>query len=380
MNYTRMHWGDWRAAAHVLTLAQEGAYLRLVEWCYVNEKPIPDDKRQIREILGLRVSRAVTFLEILSRFFVLQDGFWHHKRVDEELARYHAGAPARKQRKLDSQIRGARYFVGHKAARDFLAAHGSEGLTRATPMDQLKAIAQKMHLGEQMQRCILDAQANAKNAALTAAYNKRLPDKEQLLNAATAEKENDSNSKTGETKAPHKPLTINKGNAFTTPKNDSNQNGAPAAQAPSPDGSAPAAPCVSNTFEKNQETAAQIARHAKAAGIAFTNKHDDLLRALVADGATLADFEIAVAQAVAIGKGWAYMLGIVRERQADAARMRIKQPEAGLEGVKTNGHVGWVPEAAATPLTPDVTAEIAADPARVRALLAPLRASLAGKR
>ena len=137
---------------------------------------------------------------------------------------------------------------------------------------------------------------------------------------------------------------------------------------------------MSNTFEKNQETAAQIARHAKAAGIAFTNKHDDLLRALVADGATLADFEIAVAQAVAIGKGWAYMLGIVRERQADAARMRIKQPEAGLEGVKTNGHVGWVPEAVATPLTPDVTAEIAADPARVRALLAPLRASLAGKR
>jgi uncharacterized protein YdaU (DUF1376 family) len=378
MNYVRWNFGDWAVACGGLTPAEEGIYFRLLRWYYANESPLPNDLKALCRLTNVHGHSLNVVKAILELFFHLQGDTWHHHRADKEIARYHEGAPAREQRKLEAKLRGARYFIGHKAARDFLKSKGVEGLHRGITMDHLKNIANKLGAAEAMLRAVQDAQDAYKNAALAGRANAAFPQpaNARLHPPISPPATTGNTPQTLSARNASKPQTINhiKGNAFTPPKNDSNSDGAPA------DGAAtPAARVCLNTDEQaiqTSETATAIAQHARAAGIAYANPRDDLLRALLVNGATLDDFAIAVAQAKATDKGWAYMLGIVRERQADATRMRQQATQSGLERANGNADRVQAVPTPATPLTPFVTAEVAADPERVRAILAPLRASL----
>lgn len=69
-----------------LTMEQDGAYSRLLDWCYMNERPIPDEQRYaIARATKLSEKRAVNF--VIREFFSLTSSGWENERVSYEIER-----------------------------------------------------------------------------------------------------------------------------------------------------------------------------------------------------------------------------------------------------------------------------------------------------
>lgn len=76
---------DWDRDTGHLNNEENGAYVRLVDWYWVNG-PLPDDDKKLALII--RDNRRWKKLRpVLVAFFQRRDGFWYHKRVDAELAK-----------------------------------------------------------------------------------------------------------------------------------------------------------------------------------------------------------------------------------------------------------------------------------------------------
>jgi len=86
VNYYPRYPGDYLAKTLDLTMVEDGAYTRLLDWYYSNERPITHERRYV-------VSRATTSAErqavdtVLTTFFERDGEFWRHERADEEIAK-----------------------------------------------------------------------------------------------------------------------------------------------------------------------------------------------------------------------------------------------------------------------------------------------------
>lgn len=90
MHYFQFEIKEWLSNTAHLTLEEEAIYLRLVNWYYDSEKPIPRDTATLFRKLRI-VDQCGIAQMILNEFFVsLETGEWIHKRCDEEIAKYHA--------------------------------------------------------------------------------------------------------------------------------------------------------------------------------------------------------------------------------------------------------------------------------------------------
>lgn len=88
MHYYKFNIADWHLATSHLSLEEEAIYFRLINYYYDTESPIPEETKSV--IRRLRLGNNSDLVSIvLQEFFVLQDGFWHHKRCDEEISQYH---------------------------------------------------------------------------------------------------------------------------------------------------------------------------------------------------------------------------------------------------------------------------------------------------
>lgn len=96
MHYFQFQIKEWMANTSHLTLEEEAIYLRLVNWYYDSERPIPIDNRLILRKLRLH-ERVVNVYDILQEFFIETDNGWIHKRCDIEIAKYHSMAEAGKK-------------------------------------------------------------------------------------------------------------------------------------------------------------------------------------------------------------------------------------------------------------------------------------------
>lgn len=89
MNYYEHHLGDYDGATAHLSWLEDCAYRRLICLYYRNEGPIPADLKQAcRLVRAASKAERDAVQQVLSEFFELQDDGWHHKRCDEEVARY----------------------------------------------------------------------------------------------------------------------------------------------------------------------------------------------------------------------------------------------------------------------------------------------------
>ncbi|MDE2468616.1 MAG: YdaU family protein [Bradyrhizobium sp.] len=86
MNYYERHLGDYARDAGHLPMIEHGAYTVLLDRYYSTEQPIAADQ-------AYRIARASSKTEraavdaVLRDFFVLQDGSWHNRRADAEIAK-----------------------------------------------------------------------------------------------------------------------------------------------------------------------------------------------------------------------------------------------------------------------------------------------------
>lgn len=88
MNFYPFHIGDYLAHTSHLNDKEDLAYRRMMDWYYLNEKPFSPD---IQTIARLARTTPETVIMILGDFFYQDDdGYYHSKRADEELAKYKA--------------------------------------------------------------------------------------------------------------------------------------------------------------------------------------------------------------------------------------------------------------------------------------------------
>lgn len=91
MHYYQFNIADWVLHTSHLTVEEEGVYRRLLDHYYDTEEPIPEKTQSVIRRLRLGSYEETVGL-ILSEFFVLNDGFWHNLRADQEIEAYNSRA------------------------------------------------------------------------------------------------------------------------------------------------------------------------------------------------------------------------------------------------------------------------------------------------
>lgn len=82
-----LYTGDYLRDTRRLSLAEHGAYLLLIMAYWDTGKPLPDDDRVLARIVGTTATEWAMLRPAMYPFFVVEDGVWRHKRIDQELAR-----------------------------------------------------------------------------------------------------------------------------------------------------------------------------------------------------------------------------------------------------------------------------------------------------
>jgi len=89
VNYYEHHLGDYlRDTAH-LSMLEDGAYRRLIDAYYIRCAPLPIAKKDCyRLVRAAKKNERESVDAILKEFFLLAEDGWHHKRCDQEIARF----------------------------------------------------------------------------------------------------------------------------------------------------------------------------------------------------------------------------------------------------------------------------------------------------
>lgn len=291
MNYYEHHLGDWAKDTVHLTMLEEGAYRRLVDVYYVKEKPLPKAIRDIYKLAraGARPEREAVDA-VLREFFQEREDGWHHKRCDEELARYAEGQEDAVGRRENDKERQRRARERRKQLFEQLRGHGIVPAWDSKTSD----------LEAQLSRVTGGSESRTGHADVTQPVTR---DNTAIHTPVPSPQSPDPSPKTGDQ---HTRLT----------------------EPLEPPQEQPARVSVS------REVAACFAM--KTEGIGDVNPgHPDLIR-LLGEGAGLDAFVGAARTAVGRHKGFAYALGIVNGQMAEAKAMA----NGARKAQPTNGHSG----------------------------------------
>ena len=94
MHYYQFHIGDYKSHTHHLSLMEDCAYRRLLDFYYLNEKPI--NQRDVARQIGMR-EHEQDVLTVLNEFFISAPEGFIHPRADREIAKYKEFAEAGKR-------------------------------------------------------------------------------------------------------------------------------------------------------------------------------------------------------------------------------------------------------------------------------------------
>lgn len=116
MNYFPKYLGTWLKHTLGLTLAEEGAYGRLLDAYYAHEKPLPLKPGEL-----YKLARVVTATErqvvkrVIARYFVQCDDGYRHERADREIVSIRKRSESTSNLRTDSNARKQRYRDRRKA-------------------------------------------------------------------------------------------------------------------------------------------------------------------------------------------------------------------------------------------------------------------------
>lgn len=87
MIYYKHYIGDYQRHTGHLSLAQDGAYRRMMDHYYSTEEPLPADSATLYRICGAMEKQERAAVDFVVRtFFIESNGRLHHQRIDEEIA------------------------------------------------------------------------------------------------------------------------------------------------------------------------------------------------------------------------------------------------------------------------------------------------------
>lgn len=98
MHYYTFNVGDYRKDTVHLSTLEHGIYRQLLDWYYLDEKPIPQETQVVLRRLRLGSDSDVSALKnVLADFFVLQSDGFHQTRCDADIASYHQKSKANRE-------------------------------------------------------------------------------------------------------------------------------------------------------------------------------------------------------------------------------------------------------------------------------------------
>lgn len=274
MHYYQHNIGDYRRDTTHLSLLEHGVYRQLIDMYYLNESPLASDLNQLFRKVCARTKEEQDAVEIiLNEFFQLTEEGWTHKRCDEEIDSYSIQNEDNRAREDNERERNRRHREERKKLFADLREHGQVP-KYDLPMDRLRELHK--------QYC------NAKDTDLQRTCNAPATQQVHICN---------------------EPDTAITNNALTN-------NQEPLTNT-----------VITHTYYPSQQSreptpAASVCLELKKIGIIDVNPaHPELLMLLEA-GATLDEFVYAARTAKDKGKGFAYVLGIVKGQRTDAAQLK----------------------------------------------------------
>lgn len=267
MNYFELHLGDMAKATAHLSILEDGCLQRLLRRYYDEEAPLPADVRTVQRLIGARSKeeREATLLILDEHFELLDDG-WHNARCDAEIAAFRAKQADRQDARESAKTRQRR---ARERRKELFAQLKSHGLV--PPWTTVTA----------------DLEAMLSRVTGASGHG-----------VVTATQTPDTNLQS--------PGSKEEGSRVASPA---------IAREPETD------PVEANGHEPTK--AGKITRAMRAKGLASCNPGDPRLLELIAQGATLAEFEGAAEEAVARKKGFAYALAMLEGRRKEAAEIAL---------------------------------------------------------
>ena len=84
MHYYQFNIGDYQSHTAHLEPLEDIAYRRLLDWCYLHERPLPADIEQISKLIRMR-SYCECIASVLQEFFELTENGWWKDRIQKEI-------------------------------------------------------------------------------------------------------------------------------------------------------------------------------------------------------------------------------------------------------------------------------------------------------
>lgn len=110
MNWFEKHLGDWAKKTAHLSMLEEGAYNRLVDWYYAHEQPLPLNLKDVQKIARATTpTERKTVQKVLHEFFVLLDDGWHKNRIDKVIAAFQKSRPRTEEARMAANERQQRF-------------------------------------------------------------------------------------------------------------------------------------------------------------------------------------------------------------------------------------------------------------------------------
>jgi hypothetical protein len=86
MHYYQFHIGDYKSHTHHLSLIEDLAYRRLLDYYYLHQSPIK--QRDIARLIGMK-DHEQDVMTVLNEFFVSSESGFINPRADKEIANFH---------------------------------------------------------------------------------------------------------------------------------------------------------------------------------------------------------------------------------------------------------------------------------------------------
>jgi len=84
MHYFQFNIKDYQSHTSHLDELEDLAYRRLLDWCYLHERPLPEDPTEVARLIRMR-SHTDCIATVLREFFVRTESGWFSDRVRREL-------------------------------------------------------------------------------------------------------------------------------------------------------------------------------------------------------------------------------------------------------------------------------------------------------
>lgn len=87
MHYYQFNIGDYKAHTEHLEPMEDLAFRRMMDWCYLHEKPLPPDVKEIARLIRMR-SHTESIAYVLETYFELNAAGYVNSRIEREVVKF----------------------------------------------------------------------------------------------------------------------------------------------------------------------------------------------------------------------------------------------------------------------------------------------------